>query len=312
MGKGWARGLTKETDPRVARAAAGHRGLRYRASGRPRNDSSDRRIKWPRIQIPQTDSDWTSQLAYAVGLLASDGCLGGGKTVHFTSKDRDLIETFQACIGARGPIGLNGGAYRVQVSDIRFYRWLDSIGVTPRKSLTLGGLEVPQRFMLDTVRGLLDGDGSIYTGMTVPNRARYPGHVYQRLRVIFHSASALHVEWVRLQIKEILGLSGWITAEKKPGCSLLYVLRYSKHESIALLSKLYEDPSAPRLERKWLRWVEFRDHGKPTKTWTNRRLNLCERSVHYGQRDRSATIQVRRSSRIGTGGRLKSVWAKVH
>lgn len=280
IGKGWARGLTKETDHRVARTAAAHRGLRYQRSVLPRNYESDRRIKWPRISVPGADDDWSGQLAYAVGLLASDGCLGGGKTVHFTSKDRDLVETFRICIGAEAPIGRNQDAYRVQISDIRFYRWLESIGVTPRKSLTLGTLAVPRRFMLDTVRGLLDGDGSVHVGMTVPNRARYPGHTYQRLRVRFHSASSLHIEWLRSEIRAMLGLKGWVTAQKKPGSRLLFVLRYSKHESIALLEKLYEDPTAPRLERKWLRWIAFRDHGKPTRTWTNRRAkSICEESA---------------------------------
>lgn len=233
--------------------------------------------------------------------------------MHFTSKDRDLVETFRSCIGAEAPIGRNQDAYRVQVGDIRFYRWLESIGVTPRKSLTLGALAVPARFMLDTVRGLMDGDGSVYVGMTVPNRSRYPGHTYQRLRVKFHSASSGHIEWLRGEIRAILALKGWVTAQMRPGGALLFVLRYSKHESITLLEKLYEDPTAPRLERKWLQWVEFRDHGKPTRKWTNRRSkSLCERSAPYGARGQSATIEERRSSRIGTGGRLKSVWAKAY
>ncbi len=130
--------------------------------------------------------------------------------------------------------------------------------------------------MLDLVRGLLDGDGTIYTGMRIPNRRRYPGHDYQRLTVRFCSASRTHIGWLQCEIHRALGLEGWVTTQTKRGKEPLrfapmHVLRYSKHESIVLLQKLYADPRAPRLRRKWKRWVAFRDHGKPTRHWTSHR-----------------------------------------
>ena len=221
--------------------------------------------------MPTSVDQWTPQWAYAIGLLATDGCLGGGKTVIFTSKDLQLMETFRQCIGAQAPIARNGGAYRVQIGDIRFFRWLQSIGVGERKSLTLGALAVPRNLLVHTVRGLLDGDGSIYTGITIPNRSSYPLHQYQRLQVRFHSASSKHIEWLRRTIKHLANLDGWVTTKKKvvDGREYhpLWLLRYSKHESRVLLTWLYSDETAPRLERKWLKWVDFRDNGKPTRAY---------------------------------------------
>lgn len=276
MGKDWARGLTKHTDFRVARAADAHRGLVYKRRETIVDGQAphiDRRRKYPRVQFPQLDDDWTPRFAYAVGLLATDGGLTGRKTVAFISKDEALVRTFLSCVGASNPIGRNEEAYRVQINDVHFYRWLESIGVTAKKSLTLSSLTVPKPFFLDVVRGLLDGDGSIYTGVTVPNRRRYPEHAYQRLIVRFHSASEQHILWLRSQLEDVLGIVGWVSLRRKEvkgRDSVLFTLRYSKHESATLLGQLYSDPRAPRLRRKWRKWIDFRDRGIATRTWTRR------------------------------------------
>lgn len=240
----------------------------------------DRRCRWPRIQLPTEEGEWSSKLAYAVGLLATDGGLVGGKTVVLVSKDQEQIATYRACIGAEAPIRFNKGAYRIQVCDVRFYRWLESLGITPRKSLTLGEIAVPHLFFFDLVRGLLDGDGSVLIHLVRPNPRAYPEHTYERLRVQFYSASRKHAVWLQSQLADRLGLVGWIGERIRPPRSPLYTLRYSKHDSVALLERLYADPLAPRLSRKWERWNEFRLHGRATRIWTNRRSD--ETGRHSG------------------------------
>ena len=40
-------------------------------------------------------TNWSAELAYAVGLIATDGCLSKDKRhIDFTSKDKELIKTF--------------------------------------------------------------------------------------------------------------------------------------------------------------------------------------------------------------------------
>lgn len=268
MSKSWARGLTAATDDRIARAARGHRGLRYvlhTMTDRRRTSAS------PRFAPPTGPDSWTKELAYAVGLIATDGCLSGDrKTVAQVSKDRDLLETFKRCVGSDALIGRNRGAYRVQVVDVGLYRWLESLGLTQRKSLTLAAVDVPDHVFLDFTRGLLDGDGSVKVNMVVPNPRTYPYHTYQRLRVEFHSASEAHLIWLRAEIKRLLDLRGWSTVRPQNRHHPMYLLRYSKHESIALLSELYRDPQAPRLHRKWATWNDFITNGKPTRMWSRR------------------------------------------
>ena len=50
--------------------------------------------------------------------------------------------------------------YRATFSDVELYRWFLSVGLTPAKSLTLAGIDVPDAYLLPVVRGLLDGDRS--------------------------------------------------------------------------------------------------------------------------------------------------------
>src|SRR5256712_6112732 len=121
--------------------------------------------------------EWSPAMAYVVGLLATDGCLSSDRRhIILTSRDRSLVETFLACLGR--PIKYTIGrtrrrkrAYYAQFSDVTFYDWLLSIGLTPRKSLTLGANDVPDACVIPLARGLLDGDGSVCVFRNKPTRA---------------------------------------------------------------------------------------------------------------------------------------------
>ncbi len=98
---------------------------------------------------------WSANLAWSVGLMATDGNLSGdGRHVSLVSKDRQLLETFRACLNLHGAIAPHRSGHgrcglRVQWSDRRFYDWLIGIGLTPAKSLTLGPLAVPDECFVD-------------------------------------------------------------------------------------------------------------------------------------------------------------------
>jgi len=133
-------GLTAATDPRVARAAAGHVGLRYRARA---------------TASPQVE--WSDAIAYVVGLIATDGCLISGRSqIAFVSLDRWLCEvllrTLRRANRIRTTLTASGGtAYRVQFGDARLYRWLLSIGahapeeLDPRRDRGAGQIRLVTR-----------------------------------------------------------------------------------------------------------------------------------------------------------------------
>src|SRR5437870_11442771 len=84
VGKDWAKGLTAETDPRVARAAASHRGKQYVRRTPPEL------CRWPVFGLTTLPLAWSDDMAYIVGLTATDGCLfTGRRAINFKSGDRE-------------------------------------------------------------------------------------------------------------------------------------------------------------------------------------------------------------------------------
>ena len=233
------------TDPRIAKAAAAHRGMAY--------------VK-PAGRIPT----WSPEIAYALGLTATDGCLvRDGRHIAFVTKDEDLMQTWLRCLAHseqryRKSLSSAGTpVYRVQLSDAGLYRWLMARGLTPRKSLTLGAVEVPRGLLGHLIRGLLDGDGSIYVARHRPTKNLYPNYWYTRLWTFFTSASASHVSWLRESIRAQYGLNGFVETTRRPGRNDFYRLKYGKNESLRLLEALYSDPAAPHLARKRKKWLDY-------------------------------------------------------
>ena len=190
---------------------------------------------------------WSEEIAYAVGLITTDGNLSGdGRHISFVSKDKDQVENFRLALGLKAPIGLaksGSGRYyfRVQFSNAVLYRWLISIGLSPNKSKTLGKMDVPENFIPDFLRGHLDGDGSLYEY----NDPRWPKSYL--CYTSFVSASKQHVEWLQKIIQSWLNIHGHITKAQK---SSVYQLKYAKKESALLLPALYYSDTILALSRK--------------------------------------------------------------
>ena len=201
----------------------------------------------------QKEIIWTPELAYVVGLITTDGNLSpDGRHLNFTSNDRDLMETFEKCLGINNKIvrKKNGAgqanAWSLQFGNVTLYKWLEEIGLMPNKSKRLKTLAIPNEFFFDFLRGHLDGDGSI---------KRYNDPIWPksiRLYIVFLSASPIHLLWLKEKINELIGIFGFI--QTGPG---VYKLTYSKHNSIKLLNKIYPNFDVPCLQRKFAIAKEF-------------------------------------------------------
>ena len=205
---------------------------------------------------------WTPEVAYAVGLIATDGNLSpSGRHVSVSSSERVMLETFLKCVGRTAKVGTVKGGYgenglHVQIGDVGLYRWLMTVGLTPRKSLTLGAIDVPEDLFVHLARGLLDGDGSVMD-VTYAGGGKARGRFYRTLIVRFNSASRDHVEWLRERIRSQFGLSGGLGCEDG-----MYQLSYSKRASLRLMPLLYPNPDVPCLSRKRDVWLTFvRENG---------------------------------------------------
>jgi hypothetical protein len=234
------------------------------------------------------DWGWSAATAYAVGLIATDGCLDGRRPiVSFTSEELDLIEQFKTAVGRqprvyRKPGGFGVWTNQVAIHERSLHSWLLSIGLMPRKTFKLSEIHVPDEHLAPLARGLLDGDGSILSYWHAPNRRRYPNHKALRLVTRFYSASRPHLEWLAQRLDRAFSVRGAISVDdratrKHP----LYKLEFAKLASRELLTRIYADASAPHLRRKhdvWRRYVA--DESKMVLRRTSRKspqTSLCRR-----------------------------------
>ncbi|MFC1698751.1 hypothetical protein ACFL1I_02165 [Candidatus Omnitrophota bacterium] len=195
----------------------------------------------------KTEIIWRHDLAYAVGLLATDGNLSSdGRHMVLVSKDIEQINTFKRCLGINNRISLKASGYTktkkyyfVQFGNVNLYRWLQQIGLTPKKSKTISKLSIPDEYLSDYLRGYIDGDGSL----SVFQDAVYPNS--QRLYTRFFSGSLKHLKWLKSRIKSLFRVDGFIG--KVSGA---YELRYAKTASITLLNAIYYNKNIPCLQRK--------------------------------------------------------------
>ena len=202
--------------------------------------------------------DWSADLAYAVGLIATDGNLSkDGRHMCVVSKDIDLLETLRECLNIENSIARHGGgwgdgAYKLQWGSRNFYDWLLSIGLMPAKSLHLGPLTVPDEYLADFTRGCIDGDGTIVTYTDRYNTFKSEKYVYERLFVAITSASYPFFEWLQKSVSRVLGVTGalFLDRDARPGRAAIWELKYAKHESIQLLRWMYHSPDVPCLVRK--------------------------------------------------------------
>jgi len=203
------------------------------------------------------DTSWRPELAYAVGLIASDGCLSpDGRHIDLTSKDVSQLQTFKRILGIehivigkkKGGYG-NTLCYHVQFGSVVFYEWLMSIGLSSRKSHTIGALLVPDEFFADFLRGIFDGDGCIYSYMD--KRWKHSYMVY----IDIASASHPFLLWMQNTAERLYGVQGVI---KGKSVRRVYLLSYAKEASFILLNYMYAQDHAPRLTRKFTKVQNIR------------------------------------------------------
>jgi len=192
--------------------------------------------------------DWNNNVAYAVGLITTDGNLSkDARHITFVSKDILLVELFKKCLKLKNKISVKTSGYSkrknkyyfIQFGDINLYRELLSIGLSPNKSRNIKNLLIPKEYFADFLRGHLDGDGNILA---------YNDPVYhnsRRLYLRFMSASELHIKWLQYQIKKLYGVTGRIRAVPRA-----WILIYAKNESKILLRVIYYKRNLPFLQRK--------------------------------------------------------------
>ncbi|HSX19268.1 MAG TPA: LAGLIDADG family homing endonuclease [Candidatus Saccharimonadales bacterium] len=190
---------------------------------------------------------WSADLAYVVGLIASDGCLSkDGRHIDFTSKDLDQVETFARILNLKNKIALKSRGhssekiyYHIQFGNVKFYKFLLQIGLTPHKSKTISTLKIPNKYFVDFLRGCFDGDGHTYSYWDPRWRSSF------MLYFGLTSASNEFLKWIKERIKKLYDINGQIGTTNRA-----YKLIYAKGASINLIDKIYYKDGLPYLLRK--------------------------------------------------------------
>ncbi|MDE2079150.1 MAG: hypothetical protein KGI73_02060 [Patescibacteria group bacterium] len=190
---------------------------------------------------------WSPNLAYAVGLFATDGCLySDGRHLSLVSMDMQQLLNFKKAFGLKTTIAYKNNKVgkrcpHIQLSDVALYQFLESLGLTPNKSKTIGKIKIPPKYFFDFFRGVLDGDGCFYSYYDPRWRSSFMFYL------CIASASPRFIEWLRTEIEQQLGIRGHITSTKGRSCSQL---KYAKADSLKILKKVYYSPTVLCLSRK--------------------------------------------------------------
>lgn len=214
------------------------------------------------MKIGQTPK-WTRNLSYVVGLFVTDGNLSKDRRhITFTSKDIELINNVISVLKLNNRVGITKNSksksFRIQIGNTSFYKWLIKIGLAPKKSLTLGPVNIPDQYFIDFLRGHLDGDGSITTYLDKYNCKNNPKYKYRRLFVRFISGSYKHILWLHKKIINIANVKGRMHISKPNHLgNSMYIIKFGKKESLVLLNKIYYKNVLPCLSRKRLIYESF-------------------------------------------------------
>ena len=141
---------------------------------------------------------------------------------------------------------------QIQFSDVRFYKYLLTIGLTPKKSLTLKEIEVPNRYFPDFLRGIIDGDGSISTWVHKSNK-----HRQWSLRIV--SAAPIFSEWLKNRIEILFDIKGKLYRHKYKGKkNFINIIKFGKLAAKIIIKNAYYNGSLSlnRKHRKSLRCLQ--------------------------------------------------------
>jgi hypothetical protein len=126
----------------------------------------------------------TEDKAYFLGLIYSDGCLYKNTlSISLIHTDSYVLESLRDYIGSNSPLYLlpprkekHQFQKKFSVSSELLKKDLERLGITPKKSLILNfpnNQQVPPNLLNHFIRGVFDGDGSIFSYERIINNKKY-------------------------------------------------------------------------------------------------------------------------------------------
>jgi hypothetical protein len=168
--------------------------------------------------------------------------------VRLASTDYELVQHYRVCLRLSPKVPTRKlprksgfkQVYEVVFSDRGYRTFLEKLGLSPAKSLTLKPLAIPDTVFPDFARGCWDGDGTWYV-----QRQRGKPSI---LRTSLASSSPTFLTWIQKRIHQQTKLCGHLSNKR---------LRYNGSQAVALGHWMYYAPGLPALTRKRAVWEQF-------------------------------------------------------
>ena len=185
---------------------------------------------------------------YILGLISADGCISrDGKSsyqVSITSIDLNHLIKLKDYLNLHTKLHRPGNnCYRLVICSKRFGQRLRSLGIHPRKSLTLEFPKINKQYLADFVLGYFDGDGTIYITRYQRTKDR---RWTQELRSSFCSGS----KKMMIQLETVLRLELGFKTKKIIKDDTTYKFGYGTKETLRMMKWMYHPNAILNLERK--------------------------------------------------------------
>ncbi len=181
------------------------------------------------------------QIWYLIGLIATDGCLSSdGRHITLTSKDEQILVDIKRAFNLMGKAGKKSSGHNtdkiyscLHIGDVRFYRYLLTIGLTPAKSISLGEILTPDKYFPDFLRGVIEGDGCIYTWT-------HPTNMHSQSSLRIASAAPKFTNWLFKKVRDYWNVPGQIVLYPESfRKNQLYQIKFGKMAAEIILKSCY-------------------------------------------------------------------------
>lgn len=194
---------------------------------------------------------------YLLGAFITDGCIyKNNPTTHacqLSSVDDDWLNMIKDHIGTNLKLHeFSKGYYGLRIIRNDIANWFISHGCKPRKSIDVKFPDVPDKYLPDLLRGLIDGDGSIGT-YQYKNSNRYKRSI-QFISASIDLINGFQEKTNSLNIKSAIYkkkmVDGKIKGQIVKAKNQIYSLSYSGNNAKRLAEYIYYDNCQLYLPRK--------------------------------------------------------------
>ena len=198
---------------------------------------------------------WSPSMAWILGLMVTDGHIAvgpsGSLVPSLSSVSLPLLERVRTAMGSNHPIKLKkqtlgGTIFRFDFCRRKMAERLVSFGITPKKSLKVPFPLIPRPYLSHFIRGVFDGDGSVFMDPRIPKSG---------IRVFFVSGSRDFISGLEGVLHREAGLREQTIYHRPTGTSFYF--KYGHSDALRFFDFVYAGATDTiRFEEKYQKFLE--------------------------------------------------------